>query len=147
MRKALDSVEMFFSYFVPSPLKRYYFLAASYFIFVFGGLIGWLILIGSEQFLLGFGIWKGIGYGIGLVLAILFTFAYHRHVTFGVKSETKERFAKFAPLQVFIAAANWLLFVAATHYFGFPDVQASFVITFVLSLVNFAANKLFIFIK
>ncbi len=120
-------------------------LFMKYFTFVFGGLIGWLILIGSEQFLLRFGVWRGIGYGVGLVLAVLFTFAYHRHVTFGMKSESRERFAKFAPLQVIIAAANWLLFVAATHYLHFPDVPASFVVTFFLSLINFAANRLFIF--
>ncbi len=120
-------------------------LLMKYFTFIFGGLIGWLILIGSEQFLLRFGVWRGIGYGVGLVLAVLFTFAYHRHVTFGMKSESRERFAKFAPLQVIIAAANWLLFVAATHYLHFSDVPASFVVTFFLSLVNFAANRLFIF--
>lgn len=120
-------------------------LLMKYFIFIFGGLIGWLMLVGSEQVLLHFGVWRGIGYGVGLVLAILFTFAYHKHVTFSMTSKARERFAKFAPLQVFIAAANWLLFVAATGFFHFHDVAASFVITFFLSLVNFAANRLLIF--
>lgn len=143
--KILNSLESFFERFAPSPLKRPYHVAFRYSVFVFGGLIGWFILIGSEQFLLRFGIWKGIGYGVGLMLAIFFTFTYHRYVTFGMKSETQERFAKFAPLQVFIAAANWLLFVAATHNFHFPDVPASFVITFFLSMVNFAANRIFVF--
>lgn len=145
MRKLIDSLELFFARFVPGPLKKYYFLATRYATFVSGGLIGWFIVIGTEQLLLRFGVWRGIGYAAGIVLAILFTFIYHRHVTFGMMSGWKERLAKFAPLQAGIAAANWLLFVAATHYLHFPDVPASFVITFFLSLVNFAANKIFIF--
>lgn len=147
MKQFIDRIIMFFSRFVPDPLKKHYFVAARYFIFVFGGFIGWLIVIGIEQFLLRFGIWRGFGYALGIGLAIVFTFFYHRHVTFGLKSEAKERFIKFAPLQIIISILNWLLFIAATEYLHFPDVASSFVITFVLSIVNFAANKLFIFLK
>ena len=147
MRKLLDSVEMFFARLVPGPLKRYYRLGFRYGIFVFGGLVGWLAVIITEQLLLKVGVWRGIGYALGIVLAIIFTFTYHRYVTFGLKTESKERFIKFAPLQVTLSAANWMLFIAATEYLGFPDVPASFAITFVLSLANFAGNKLFIFHK
>ena len=132
MREKLDALENFFARFVPGILKKPYFLAARYFTFVFGGLIGWLILIVSEQLLLRLGIWRGFGYAVGGVLAILFTFVYHRYVTFGLKSGWKERFIKFAPLQVTISIANWALFVATTEYLHFPDVATSFVITFVL---------------
>ncbi len=147
--KLFDSLEAFFERFVPSPLKKLYHVAFRYSVFVFGGLVGWVILIGSEQLLLRLGIWRGIGYAVGLVLAIIFTFVYHRHVTFGVKSDTGERFLRFAPIQVVIAAANWLLFLAATEYLKIPvsDIVASFIITFILSLVNFAASKLFVFHK
>ncbi|HIG98528.1 TPA: hypothetical protein HA231_03850, partial [Candidatus Woesearchaeota archaeon] len=115
--------------------------------FIIGGLVGWLILIGSEQFLLEHGVWRGAGYGAGLFLAIVFTFLYHRFVTFGRGSDWRQRFMRFAPFQVVIAAVNWLFFLAATEYLGLPDVPASFMVTFVLSLLNFAANRLFIFRK
>ncbi len=147
MLKLLDSLEVFFGRFVPSPLQKLYSVAFRYSVFVFGGLIGWVILIGSEQLLLRFGIWRGIGYALGLVLAIIFTFVYHRYITFGVKSDLKERFIKFAPLQVLIAAANWIMFLAMTDYLKLriSDIVASFIVTFVLSLVNFAASKLLVF--
>lgn len=145
--KILDLLEAFFERFVPAPMRRLYHVAFRYSVFVFGGLIGWVILIGSEQLLLRFGIWRGIGYAVGLVLAIIFTFVYHRYITFGVKSDTGERFLRFAPIQVVIAAANWLLFLAATEYLKIPvsEIVASFFITFILSLVNFAASKLLVF--
>ncbi len=147
--KLLDLIEAFFEKLVPSPLKKLYHVAFRYSVFVFGGMVGWIILIGSEQLLLGLGIWRGAGYAVGLVLAIIFTFMYHRYVTFGVKSDLKERFLRFVPVQVVLAAANWLLFLAATEYLKVPvsDVVASFIITFILSLVNFASNKLLVFHK
>ena len=151
MLKILESLEILFSRFVPLPLKKLYSMAFRYSVFISGGLIGWLVLIGTEMFLLHFGIWRGIGYALGLVLAITFTFVYHRYVTFGVKSEMKERFLRFLPLQAFIAAANWALFLGVTEYLKIPASEvvassiASFVITFVLSLVNFAANRLLVF--
>lgn len=150
--KILNVLESFFERFVPSPLRRVYHIGFRYSVFVFGGLIGWLILVASDQLLLRFGAWRGFSYATGLALAILFTFSYHRYITFAMKSEVGERFLKFAPLQVVIAAANWVLFLVTKGYLKIPDVSsasvvASFVITFVLSLVNFAANKIFIFRK
>ena len=147
MLKILGFMEVFFARFVPSPLRKLYSLAFKYLVFISGGLIGWVILIGSEQLLLRWGIWRGIGYALGLALAIVFTFVYHRYITFGVKSDIRERFVRFAPLQVLIAAANWVLFLAMTDYLKLriSDVAASFIVTFVLSLVNFAANKLLVF--
>ena len=150
--KILNVLERFFERFVPSPLRRIYHIGFRYSVFVFGGLIGWLILVASDQLLLRFGAWRGFSYGLGLVLAILFTFTYHRYITFAIKSELTERFLKFAPLQVVIAATNWALFLATKGYLEIPDVSsasivASFLITFALSLVNFAASRIFIFRK
>ncbi len=147
MRAFLKSIELFFARFVPGPLRAPYFLAARYGTFVFGGLIGWLLVIVTEQALLRLGVWKGFGYGLGIVFAIAFTFTYHRFITFGLTAGWKERLASFAPLQIALSVANWALFVSATHFFGFPDVAASFVITFFLSLLNFSINRFFIFRK
>lgn len=161
MRKLLDAIEIFFSRLVPGPLKKHYFLAFRYFTFVVGGFLGWVIMIGTEQFLLRFGVQKIIGYGLGVVLAILFTFCYHRYVTFGVTSNWKERLMVFAPIVIILSLVNLALFaffkppanLTPIALFGFKfvidlkDIVLSFVITIVLSLVNFAANKLFVFKK
>lgn len=152
VRDRLKAVEMSFSRFVPGPLKSVYFLGIRYATFIAGGLIGWIILISSDQLLLRLGVWGGASYAAGLALAILFTFTYHRYITFDLRTELHERFIKFAPLQVSIAAANWVLFQGIKWHFGIPDISSasvviSFVITFVLSLVNFGANRLFIFHK
>ena len=120
-------------------------LLMQYFTFIFGWLIGWLILVGTYKLLLGFHLWNGLSYAAGLLLTILFTFAYHRYVTFVLKTDRVERFMKFAPLQLGIAAANWLLFLAGTELLHLHDVATSFVVTFFLSLANFAANRLLVF--
>ncbi len=145
MNKVLESIEGFFSTLVPGPLKKYYFIGFHYGVFVFGGLIGYLLYFGSQRVLFNLGIWRGFGLGVGIVLAILFTFTYHRYVTFDQKGGWKEKFAKFAPLQAVIAAINWALSLLAIEALHFPDFQATFVITFVLSLFNFAASKMLVF--
>jgi putative flippase GtrA len=145
MLKAVESFGLFFSRFVPESLKKYYFALFKYGVFVSGGLVGWIILIGSEQILLSYGFWNGIGFAIGIFLAIIFTFIYHQYVTFGIRTNWVQRFIKFIPIQIVIAAANWILSVLATNIMHFPDVPASFVITFVLSIFNFIFTKLLVF--
>lgn len=157
MLKVLDLLEAFFERFVPSPLKRPYHIAFRYSVFVFGGLIGWVILDRTNILLLHLRLgenvhflnllWHGVAYSIGLILAIIFTFWYHRQVTFDVKTAWKERFSKFVPIQIFIAVLNLVLYLIATQFFSFPKTPASFVVTFFLSFVNFAFNKLLVFRK
>ncbi len=143
--RLLDLLEGFFARFVPAPLKRVYSLGFRYSVFVFGGLIGYVLYYGTQESLYGLGISRAIALTIGLTLAVLFTFTYHRYVTFGQKEGWKEKFIKFAPIQVLIAAVNGILSFIAIEQMHFPSLQATFVITFVLSLANFAANKIFIF--
>lgn len=143
--KFLDSLESFFARFVPAPLKSVYSLGFRYSVFVFGGLIGYVIYYGAQESLYLLGVPRAIDLAIGLTLAVLFTFTYHRYVTFGQKEGWKEKFMKFAPIQVVIAAVNGVLSFIAIEQMHFPSLQATFIITFVLSLANFAANKLFIF--
>jgi putative flippase GtrA len=145
MQKAVESFGLFFSRFVPESLKKYYFALFKYGVFVSGGLVGWLILIGSEQILLAQGFWNGIGFAVGLAFGIVFTFIYHQYVTFDIHTNLAKRFIRFIPIQLVIAAANWVLSVIATNVMHFPDVPASFVITFVLSIFNFIFTKLLVF--
>ncbi len=139
------AMESFFSRFVPSPFKRYYFLGFKYAIFVSGGLIGYFLYFVTQELLYKAGVHRAMGLSAGLVLAVFFTFTYHRYVTFDQKGGWKQKLAKFAPVQVVIAVINGILSYVAIENLHIPSFQATFVITFVLSLVNFAANKLFIF--
>lgn len=143
--RLLDLLESFFARFVPSSLKRVYSLGFRYSVFVFGGLIGYVLYYGTQESLYRLGVARAIDLTIGLTLAVLFTFTYHRYITFGQKEGWKEKFIKFAPIQVLIAAVNGILSFIAIEQMHFPSLQATFVITFVLSLANFAANRIFIF--
>lgn len=147
IRKILNSLEGFFERFVPSLLKRPYHIGFRYSVFVFGGLIGYVLYYGAQESLYWLGVARAIALAVGLALAVLFTFTYHRYVTFGQKEGWKEKLMKFAPVQVLIAAVNGVLSFIAIEQMHFPSLQATFVITFALSLVNFAANRLFIFRK
>jgi putative flippase GtrA len=145
MLKAVESIGQFFSVVVPGPLKKYYFALFKYGVFVFGGFFGWIILIVSEQLVVANGLWNGIGFALGLALAIVFTFIYHQYVTFDIRTDWLQRFIKFIPLQIVVAIANWVLSVVATNIFHYPDVPASFVITFFLSIFNFLLTRVLVF--
>ncbi len=147
MRKLLDRAEVFLSRFVPAPLKRIYSTGFRYGVFVTGGLVGYILYFGTQESLYLAGVSRAVGLSAGLALAVLFTFTYHRYVTFDQKEGWKEKLAKFAPVQVMIALANGILSYVAIESWHFPSLHATFVITFLLSLVNFAANRLFIFKK
>lgn len=143
----LDTIEMFFGKFVPRPLKRVYANGFRYGIFITGGLIGYALYYGTQEMLYKAGVFRAIGLAAGLTLAVLFTFTYHRYVTFTQREGWREKLAKFAPLQIAISAVNGVASLIAIEKMHYPSLQATFVITFVLSLANFAANKLFIFRK
>ncbi len=136
-----------------------------YFIFVFGGGIGWLIIIGMQAlFIARWG--EILSYWVGLIFADIFTFVYHRFITFKIKSDWKIRFVKFSAIVIVISVANGALFsVAAKNFdlanfdlaipllglfgsagFAIPGrILVSFVITLILSIMNFAINRIFIF--
>lgn len=119
-----------------------------YFIFVIGGGIGFLILYGFHKFFRdSFGMNPIVSYAIGMVFAIMFTFVYHRLITFKVKTRTQERFINFSIAVVLIAVTNWGLFAIGRQVLNLPvsDFIMSFIITLVLSVVNFAINRIFIF--
>lgn len=119
-----------------------------YIIFVFGGGIGWLILIGAHTFFRdNFGFQPVVSYAIGILFAIAFTFVYHIFITFKMKTRLKERFIQFSIVVVVISIANWVLFALGREVMDLqiPDFIMSFVITVFLSVVNFAINRIFIF--
>lgn len=119
-----------------------------YLTFVVGGFTGWLIIIGLHTFLRDdFGLRPVFSYAAGLLFADIFTFVYHRFITFKIKSKWKVRFIQFSVVVVLVSVANWALFVFGREVLNLPvpDFIMSFVITLFLSVVNFGVNRILIF--
>ncbi len=138
-----------------------------YLVFVFGGGIGWLIIIGMQALFLAR--WGEIfSYWVGLIFADIFTFVYHRLITFKIKSDWKMRFVKFSAIVIVISVANGALFSFSAKNFDLTyfdmavpsglllglfggnliipgRILVSFVITLILSIINFGINRIFIF--
>ena len=119
-----------------------------YFIFISGGFLGWLVLISLHTYLRNtYGINPAYSYGVGIVLADVFTFVYHRFVTFRIKTRWQMRFIQFTVLVVSLSFVNWALFSLGRVVLDLPipDFIMSFVITGFISVVNFGINRIFIF--
>ncbi|MBI2143975.1 GtrA family protein [Candidatus Woesearchaeota archaeon] len=155
MRKFLDTAEDFFSRFVPEKLRGQYSMLFRYGVFVFGGFIGLGFYYAGYRLAANRGIPLGFSLAAGLTPAIIFTFLYHSFITFDERSNWKAKFIKFIPIQVIISALNWLISWQTLSHFKFPDLvvgryrfpdfPAIFVITLVLSLLNFAVTKVLVF--
>ncbi len=125
-------------------------LVTRFLIFVTGGGLGWLLNIAVTVLLSRFfGVWQMLAYAVGLVFNIAFNFSFHKYITFGVKTKL-HRSVIFVIITLVIVAANWLLVYLFTEvlYQDLPTfvfAAVSFVVTLFLSIINFAANKLFVF--
>lgn len=131
-------------------LKKIYYVVKRYMIFIFGGFIGWLILIGITALTVNsLQVRPFIGYFFGLVAAIIFTFSYHRYITFKKKTNWSVRFMKFVPLEGTVSAFNWALFYIVTEFLGLDSglnyTIASFLITWSISVINFCLNRFWVF--
>ena len=119
-----------------------------YAIFISGGFVGWLILIGTHRFVQGeFVLSPVLSYGLGMLFADIFTFSYHRLVTFKIGTRWKLRLLKFTIILMGISFVNWAAFSISRSVFNIPvpDEALSFVITGILSVANFLINRLFVF--
>ena len=127
-----------------------------YFVFVFGGGIGYIILISTTYlFTTYFALWRIYSYALGLALAMAFTFIYHRQITFNNKTLWKKRFAKFAITVTCLELANLSFFYfltevlpqryAAANIFSVYYPVTSLFITILLSVINFTANRIWVF--
>ena len=133
-----------------SILRKIYFLVKRYIIFIFGGFLGWLILISVTVFIVNiFQTRPYVGYSLGLTGAIIFAFSYHRYITFKQKTNWQPRFMKFAPLEISLSGLNWLFFYLVTEFLGIGSgigyITASFFITWFISIINFSLNRFWVF--
>ena len=126
-------------------------LASRFLVFVTGGGLGWLLNIAVTVLLSNFfGVWQMLAYAVGLVFNIAFNFYFHKHITFSISRTELRHSAIFAIITLAIVAANWLLVYLFTEILSqnlptFVFAAISFVVTMFLSIINFAANKLFVF--
>ena len=119
-----------------------------YFIFISGGFVGWSILIGMHTFFRNtYGMNPVFSYAIGIGFADVFTFVYHRFVTFKIKTQWQTRFIKFTILALVLSFANWALFALGRGVLNLqvPDIAMSFVITSFISVLNFGINRIVVF--
>ena len=126
-------------------------LATRFLVFVTRGGLGWLLNIAVTVMLSRvFGVWQMLAYAVGLVFNIAFNFSFHKYITFGVNKTELRHSVAFAVITLAIVAANWLVVYLFTEiiYQNLPTsvfAAVSFVATLFLSIINFAANKLFVF--
>ncbi len=119
-----------------------------YLIFVVGGFTGWLILIGFHTLFRNvFGTNPVVSYAIGITFATFFTFFYHRFITFKINTRMKTRFIQFSVVVLFISFSNWGMFAIGRQVLNLQiaDFIMSFLITLVLSVINFAINRVVVF--
>jgi putative flippase GtrA len=117
-----------------------------YIIFMIGGGLGALINLAATYFLVEFlGCWYILAYCIGGALNVAFNFIFHRLVTFSVKDETFFRLTKF----IFVNIAISVCLLGLTYWFtdilGLWYIFSGAMAIFIISLLNFAINSIWIF--
>ena len=126
-----------------------------YLTFVAGGGIGFgLAVIITTVLTEIFNLWYALSYALGLGVGTTFKFVYHRTITFNKPSEWKNRFIKFIMLVTALNVVNWLLVYAGTETLAGifqEEVKAIYYLTTIflvsglLSIVNFGFNKHWVF--
>lgn len=95
-----------------------------------------------------------ISYGAALTVGVISAFFYNRIFTFNTLTAWKPRLLKFVVIIPIIDVSNWVLVIAITQAFAdFYDTAvlpryywpAIFLVTSVLSVLNFGLNKFWVF--
>lgn len=124
-------------------------LLKKYVVFLTGGTLGYLIL-NITHYLLKKNLDTFISYAIGLLIADLFTFAYHTLITFKKKDNIKVRFLHFSITILIISGLNWIIFSLLLIWsnmleLAIPDYLISLFVTGFLSIFNFLINHYLVF--
>jgi len=120
-----------------------------YIIFIFGGGLGLVInllitFVLTEYFYL----WHMFSYSIGLTLNIIINYIYHTKITFKIE-RSKNRLIKFVVVFLLMVLLNWFFVYYFTEIIGFKKYYLIVIVavTFVLSIINYLINKLYVFKK
>ena len=117
-----------------------------YLTFIIGGGIGLaLSLIVTYAFTTLFSLWHMASYVFGLAVSTIFTFSYHRKVTFNTQDRIKDRFLKFVVITIGLVTLNWLVVLAVTETTLMHYLVAIVAVTFGISIINYYSNKLWVF--
>jgi putative flippase GtrA len=112
--------------------------------------LGGLLLFGFE-YLLTFVLTEfvyinhRISYAFSLATGLYILFFYHKNVTFKLKKHTKTMMLRFFGVYILSYSANWLFVLLLTMEMNY--LIAIPIVTFMLSFVDFFANKHLVFRK
>lgn len=117
-----------------------------YIVFIAGGGMGMFINLCITYVLTEFVcFWYMLSYAIGQTVNLLFNFFYHRHITFTVTSQTKGRFGKFILVSAGVIPTSWLLVWFITEYLQFYYILSIILVAFLVSIIDFLINKMWVF--
>lgn len=120
--------------------------ARRYITFIFGGFLGALLNWTVTYVLTEFAkLWYLFSFMIACICTIIFNFTFHMHITFGVKDAHLKRFTRFIGVYLAIFGLSvgsvYMLTSTLNVYYMFSIIAT----TIVISIVNFALNKRFVF--
>ena len=117
-----------------------------FFIFAIGGGIGALINLAVTYFFTEIaGLRYIFSYVIGISVNIVFNFFYHRSITFGIKSELKNRLAKSIFTSVSIGLGIMALVYFFTEVLSVWYIFSGILAIGIMTLANYFVNKRWVF--
>jgi putative flippase GtrA len=117
-----------------------------YITFVLGGFMGAAIGWGLTYYLTEvLKTWYLLSYSLSMAVPFTFKIIYHKMVTFKENKMNTATVLKYLAVYVFIVLLNILLVYIATSIFHIYYMISIFCATAILSIVNFALNKIYVF--
>lgn len=121
-------------------------MVKKYVIFMIGGGLGALVNLGIIYVFTDFlGFWYIFSCFLGAVANIIFNFAYHRRITFGVKDNMQNRFLRFAAINIAVGITSISFIYMLTEWLNIWYVISAAISAVSIGIVNFFINKNWVF--
>ena len=119
---------------------------SSYLLFALGGLLVFLyeilITIILTEF---FKMWVMYSYALALLSGLVLLYFYHSYITFSI-SHSSDNLLRFFLLYLCTYIIAWIIVLSATN-FGLHYVSSIFIVSILLSVINYHANKKWVFVR